>query len=465
MKIITHKEDTIAAQATPPGRSAIAVVRISGKKCFDVIGKIFRKKGGNLNFESINYPSVHIGEIIKSNISLDEVVLTLYRAPKSYTGEDMAEISCHGSPYIVQQLMELIFSHGVRPAEQGEFTFRAFMNGKMDLTKAESVADLIESESGPAHDAAMLHYRGDYKIMIEAFRSTLVKFLSLLELELDFAEEDVEFARRDELLSLLTEVENKISRLTESFTWGNALKKGIPVAILGKPNAGKSTLMNLLAGDEKSIVSDIPGTTRDVVEDVVYLNGIPFRFIDTAGLRESSDVIEKIGIEKALDALKKSLILIYLFDVTQLGSGDLTQEKNYLIKTLGYQGKAFWVGNKSDLISMKELEDEFQGQEVLFISAKNNSGVEELKNRMVGVVNEGILSFKNQMVTNARHANSLRKCLDIASAVKKGLMEGTSPEFIVSDLKEMIRELDLITGKIVDEDILNYIFSNFCIGK
>jgi tRNA modification GTPase len=466
LKIITHKDDTIVAPATLPGQSALAVVRMSGSRSFEIIKKIFKLKNKKQpDFENKKFPVVLIGEIFSGDKFLDEVVINLYRAPKSYTGEDLIEISCHGSPYIVQQLLNLIIENGARMAESGEFTFRAFMNGKMDLTKAESVAELIHSESGHAHEAAVHQYRGDYKLIIQSFRDKLVQFLALLELELDFSEEDVEFARRDEFIQMLGELEKKMQFLYESYMWGNALKKGIPVVILGKPNAGKSTLMNALAREEKSIVSEIPGTTRDLVEDVVYLQGIPFRFTDTAGLRQSADVIEQTGVRKALEVLNKALMLIYLFDVNELGSGDLAQEIKYIKEELNFKGKVFWVGNKSDLMGMEELKKEFQGKDVFFISAKTGEGVDDLRNLLVSEVQKGMLPYKDQIVTNARHAASLAGCLKMISVIKSGIEKGISTEFISSDIRQIIRELDLITGTIVDEDILSYIFSNFCIGK
>lgn len=466
MKALINREDTIVAPATAPGQAAIAVIRISGPRAFDIVHSVFEPFGKkNKQKTQDAYPCVRIGKIKKDGQWLDEVVVLFYKSPRSFTGEDVAEISCHGSPYIVQEIITLLTSCGARMAEPGEFTLRAFLNGKMDLTKAEAIGELIASESGMMHQVAREHYRGEYRKILEDFRSRLVHFLSMLELELDFAEEDVEFARRDELLDLVRTMKSEMKILLESFEWGNALKKGIPVVILGKPNAGKSTLMNRLAREEKSIVSEIPGTTRDLIEDVIYLKGIPFRFTDTAGLRESGDIIEQKGVEKALDALKKSLILIYLFDVNMLGPGDLKKELHTIQHQWNYTGRIFLVGNKTDLCDRDSLQKEFSELQVYWISAKNGSGVQELEEALVKVIEEDMMKFGNRIVTNSLHADSLRKSIEALEKTEHAMQQGISTEWISSDIRQIVRELDLLTGKIQDEEILNYIFSNFCIGK
>ena len=401
---------------------------------------------------------------------LDEVVISIYKGPHSYTGEDVVEISCHGSNYIQQEIISSFTSSGVRLASPGEFTLRAYLNNKKDLSQAEAVSDLIASESKEAHRVAMHQMRGGYSNEIEELREKLIDFKSLIELELDFSEEDVEFADRKDLKDLLNTLESKLSGLIESFTYGNVIKEGVTVTIAGKPNAGKSSLLNALVNEDKAIVSDIPGTTRDAIEDVTVINGIKFRFIDTAGIRETSDKIESIGVERAKGKIGKSKVLIYLFDRSDISENELINEvESYQRDDLNI----FIVENKIDLLNNLKTDSykdninqliKSKNIEFLQISALNQTNIEDLKNAISKDLN---LSSENSIViTNSRHLEALKNSLNAIESVKKGLKDGISGDLLSIDLNDAIINISIITGKIdIDQDILGSIFSKFCIGK
>jgi tRNA modification GTPase len=400
----------------------------------------------------------------------DEVVISLYKGPHSYTGEDVVEISCHGSNYIQQEIISSFTNSGVRLASPGEFTLRAYLNNKKDLSQAEAVSDLIASESKEAHRVAMQQMRGGYSNEIEELREKLIDFKSLIELELDFSEEDVEFADRKDLKDLLNTLESKLSGLIESFTYGNVIKEGVTVTIAGKPNAGKSSLLNALVNEDKAIVSDIPGTTRDAIEDVTVINGIKFRFIDTAGIRETSDKIESIGVERAKGKIGKSRVLIYLFDRSDISENELINEvERYKRDDLNI----FIVENKIDLLNNLNTDSykdninkliKSKNIELLQISALNQTNIEDLKNAISKDLN---LSSENSIViTNSRHLEALKNSLNAIESVKKGLKDGVSGDLLSIDLNDAIINISIITGKIdIDQDILGSIFSKFCIGK
>ncbi|HEU4718370.1 MAG TPA: tRNA uridine-5-carboxymethylaminomethyl(34) synthesis GTPase MnmE, partial [Bacteroidia bacterium] len=375
----TNREDTIAALATAHGTAAIAVLRLSGPKAISITEELFHDKNGKKkNLRDKASHTVHFGLIMEGEIVLDEVLVTLFRGPHSFTGEDVVEISCHGSVYIQQQLLNLLIRHGARLAQPGEYTLRAFLNRRFDLSQAEAVADLIASQSAASHQLAMSQMRGGFSDKIRVLRENLVNFASLIELELDFSEEDVEFANRDDLKKLLFTIQNLIQRLVDSFELGNVIKHGIPVAIVGKPNAGKSTLLNTLLDEDRAIVSEIPGTTRDTIEDEIVIDGVLFRFIDTAGLRDTTDVIESIGVSRSVEKMKASSIVIYLFDVREMTSGELKLALEELKKHI-HGAQLVIVGNKIDKKNIAEIQQEFAGFDVLFISAKEKLFIDDLE--------------------------------------------------------------------------------------
>jgi tRNA modification GTPase len=464
-----YNEGTIIALSSPPGSGAIAIIRLSGDDAISITDLFFKSKSGKKLSESSGY-SISYGDLIEKDEVIDEVVVSVYKAPHSYTGENIIEISCHGSIYIQQRILSLFTNAAVRLASPGEFTLRAYLNNKKDLSQAEAVGDLIASESKEEHRVAMEQMRGGYSDEIEVLREKLIHFKSLIELELDFSEEDVEFADRSDLKTLLNELEGKLSSLIDSFTYGNVLKEGVTVTIAGKPNAGKSSLLNAIVNDDKAIVSNIPGTTRDAIEDVTNINGVKYRFIDTAGIRETTDEIESIGVARAKSKIDSSRILIYLFDRSNITENELIKEvKSYLRDDL----QVYLVENKIDLLkssntdvykdNIKSLINE---NSVSFyrISALNNylvSGLKELISK-----NLKLSSQSNIIITNSRHLEALNNSLKAIEFVKKGLKEGLSGDLLSIDLNDAIINISIITGKIdVDQDILGSIFSKFCIGK
>lgn len=458
--------DTIAALATPHGSGAIAVIRLSGKDAIAITEQVFKTK--SLKPKALAHkPShtAHFGIIAEGEVILDEVLATIFKAPNTYTGEEIVEISCHGSVFIQQQILQLLYNHGARPAQAGEFTLRAFLNGKFDLSQAEAVADLIASNSATSHQVAMQHMRGGFSTKIAVLRENLVNFASLIELELDFSEEDVEFADRTDLKKLIGTIQTIIDKLILSFEVGNVIKNGIPVAIVGKPNAGKSTLLNVLLEDDRAIVSDIPGTTRDTIEDELIIDGVLFRFIDTAGIRTTSDVIEQIGVNKAFEVIRKSAIVIYLFDTHELSRGDLELELNLIKDHIG-TSQLLVVGNKIDFEVLDDLKQEFADVAgIQFISAKEHKYIAELKATLVNLFDTRTVNTTDTIVTNSRHVNSLKKAQEALRKVNEGLNTNIQTDFLALDIRYALEALGEITGQVTNDDLLGNIFSKFCIGK
>jgi tRNA modification GTPase len=452
--------------ATAHGTGAIAVIRLSGKGCLDMMDTVFYTREGNPKPVS-DKPShtVHFGVIKNAELIIDEVLISIFKGPNSYTGEDTAEISCHGSNFIQQQLLNLFVRKGARIAQPGEFTLRAFLNGKMDLSQAEAVADLISSNSNTSHEIAMQQMRGGFSSKIKILRENLVNFASLVELELDFGEEDVEFADREDLKQLIISIQKVVERLIESFEVGNVIKNGIPVAIVGKPNAGKSTLLNVLLEEDKAIVSEIPGTTRDAIEDEISIDGIMFRFIDTAGIRETNDAIEAIGVSRTFEKIKQSSIIIYLFDVHELSRAELNSIIEELKPKIG-ESQLVVLGNKIDKEDLAYTQKEFSGiKDILFISAKERHGIDDLKQRLVHLFDSRTVNVTETIVTNARHVQSLQNTNIALEKVYEGLSKNISGELLATDIRNALHHLGLITGEVTTDDLLANIFSKFCIGK
>jgi tRNA modification GTPase len=462
----TLNNDTIAALATPHGFGAIAVIRLSGKEAIAITESVFFTK--TLKPKPLHNKAshtAHFGVIADKDLIIDEVLVTLFKAPTTYTGEEIVEISCHGSVFIQQHILQLLFKQGARPAQAGEFTLRAFLNGKLDLSQAEAVADLIASNSASSHQVAMQHMRGGFSSKIAVLRENLLNFASLIELELDFSEEDVEFADRSDLKKLVHTILTIIEKLILSFDLGNVIKHGVPVAIVGKPNAGKSTLLNVLLDDERAIVSEIPGTTRDTIEDELIIDGVLFRFIDTAGLRTTTDVIEQIGVNKAFEVIKKSAIIIYLFDTHELSLGDLQQELNVIEEHIG-TSQLLVVGNKIDFENVDALKKEFKAIEnITFISAKEKNNIEELKQKLVSLFDTRTVNTTDTIVTNSRHVSSLNKAFAALTKVNEGLATNIQSDFLALDIRYALEALGEITGQVTNDDLLGNIFSKFCIGK
>lgn len=464
MKIETN--DTIVALATSHGSAAIAVIRLSGPKAFNIVEESFySKKLIKKTIHNKQSHTLHFGLIIQQDIIIDEVLVSIFKGPNSYTGQDSVEVSCHGSTFIQQQLLQLFLASGARHAEPGEFTLRAFLNGKFDLSQAEAVADLIASNSAISHQVAMQHMRGGFSDKIKLLRENLINFASLIELELDFSEEDVEFANRTDLKKLILSINTVVQKLVNSFELGNVIKNGIPVAIVGKPNAGKSTLLNVLLEDDRAIVSEIAGTTRDTIEDEITIDGVLFRFIDTAGIRTTTDVIEQIGVNKAYEAIQKSAIVIYLFDSHELSSGDLKMEIEMLKDYIG-TSQLVIVANKIDTESLNDLKKEFSDfPEIIFISAKTHEYIKELKLKLLSLFDARIVSATDTIVTNARHANSLINVKKSLEKVLEGLDKNIVADLLALDIRYALDEIGTITGQVTNEDLLTNIFSKFCIGK
>ncbi|BDB53423.1 tRNA uridine-5-carboxymethylaminomethyl(34) synthesis GTPase MnmE [Flavobacterium ammonificans] len=464
------QNDAIVALATPSGAGAISIIRVSGQDAIQIGASVFKSiKNKDLTQQKTH--TLHLGHIIDEGKTLDEVLISIFKGPNSYTGENTIEISCHGSTYIQQQIIQLLLRKGCRMADAGEFTLRAFLNGKLDLSQAEAVADLISSDNEASHQIAMQQMRGGFSNEIAKLREELLNFASLIELELDFAEEDVEFADRTQFHELLNRIEFVLKRLIDSFAVGNVIKNGIPVAIVGEPNVGKSTLLNALLNEERAIVSDIAGTTRDTVEDELNIGGIGFRFIDTAGIRETKDVVESIGIQKTFEKIEQAQVVLYLFESLKFkvsGSEYITEiekvKNKYPLKPLVI------VINKSDLISAEETQSLLQQLETLnlkqiLISAKQKTGIDELKNTLLSFVNTGALRNNETIVTNTRHYDSLLKALDEIQKVKFGLESKLSSDLMALDIKEALYHFGLITGQVTNDELLGNIFANFCIGK
>ena len=454
-------QETIIALATPNGLGAISVIRVSGKDAILITDKLFRSKKNKVLSDQQSH-TVHLGHLLKNNREIDEVLITLFKGPHSYTGEDTIEISCHGSTYIQKEIINLYLDNGIRSANPGEFTLRAFINGKMDLNQAEAVADLIASENEGSHKLAMQQMKSGFSNDLKKLRAELLHFSSMIELELDFSQEDVEFAEREEFKKLTKKIQSELKTLIDSFQSGNVLKNGISVAIAGKPNAGKSSLLNTLLNEDKAIVSDIPGTTRDSIEDSLVIEGINFRFTDTAGLRETVDVIESKGIEKTKEKIKKAKILLYLFDCNDTNFREIESSINSFKRN---DLSIILVRNKIDLKNQNQtLLDDLNDFELLEISATDSDSVSKLKNRLVNEVD--ILNpYNDIIISNSRHYEALIKALKAIEEVNIGLKENISGDLLSVDIRRSIEYLAEITGEITNDDVLGNIFANFCIGK
>ncbi len=461
----TYIKDTICAVATPPGQGAIAVLRLSGPESKPIIQSVFTNSGKE-KAEITQSHKLYFGTVSDSDGLIDEVLVSWFKAPRSYTGEDVVEISCHGSEYIQQRLMELLLKKGARPAKPGEFTLRAFLNGKMDLTQAEAVADLIASQSETAHRMAISQMRGGFSEKIKSLRSQLVELASLMELELDFSEEDVEFADRTRFISIVDELKRELEKLKNSFRWGNVLKKGIPVAIIGKPNAGKSTLLNALLKEEKAIVSEIPGTTRDAIEDTIVIEGYSFRFIDTAGLRASSDTIEKIGIERTYDKINEAAVVLYVCDISDVNKESMEEVLNEFKGLIDDKNKHFiLVANKIDKLQEVPAHlKEILQLETVFVSAKRNENIHLLAETLVNSV-KGKGFNNDYLINNSRHLEAVTRSLEALRQVEEGFVNNIPTDLIAIDVRQALYYLGSITGEVTTDEILGNIFSKFCIGK
>ena len=462
---MTNK-DTIIALATASGAGAIAVLRVSGPRAISVSNTLFKSiHDKNL----LNQPThtIHLGHIVDGDRVLDEVLVSIYKNPQSYTGEDVVEISCHGSSYIQQEILQLFIRNGCRSANPGEFTLRAFLNGKMDLSQAEAVADLIASDSAAAHQIAMQQMRGGFSSEIKKLREELLNFASLIELELDFSEEDVEFADRRQFEDLLQRIVKVLKYLIDSFSTGNVIKNGVPISIIGAPNVGKSTLLNALLNEDKAIVSNIAGTTRDAIEDELIIEGIKFRFIDTAGIRQTDDTVESIGIKKTFAKMAESQVIIQLIDASVISKANAADILASLEETKAQypEKETLVVLNKMDLADKALLSKVFSELEPLHMSAKTGTGVELLKTKLLDMVHTGKLQNNDTIITNARHYDALRLALENIQKVQDGMQSGLSGDLLAIDIREALYHFGRITGEISTDDLLGNIFANFCIGK
>jgi tRNA modification GTPase len=454
MALHSNWDDTIVALATPPGIGAIGVIRLSGNQAIEIVNTLFPSK--NLLLQATH--TAHVGVLKEHNVAIDEVLLTLFKAPKSYTGENVVEISGHGSPFVLQKIIEACIGKGARLAKAGEFTLRAFLKGKLDLTQAEAVADLIASNTEASRQTALKNIRGGFSAVLKELREELIQFSALIELELDFSQEDVEFADRTKLFDLVNHLQHTTNSLLQSFQLGNVIKNGVQVAIIGKPNAGKSTLLNTLLNENRAIVSEIAGTTRDTIEEVLNIEGVLFRLIDTAGIREhSGDVIESIGMGKSYEKAGLADVILYIYDATLEDESSLeniiqwlsTFKKSYLL-----------VANKTDLVS---FESGFEN--TIPVSAKNNIGIDELKKMLVNKAVSGDIYAESNVVTNLRHYEALQQLKEALTDVEKGMNDKIPGDLLSLDIRRCLQLLGEITGEITNEDQLDYIFSKFCIGK
>ncbi|WP_149525893.1 tRNA uridine-5-carboxymethylaminomethyl(34) synthesis GTPase MnmE [Sphingobacterium hotanense] len=454
----THSQDTIVALATSPGvNGAIAVIRLSGPEAVAITDSVF--KGKDLSKQASH--TIHFGTIRDGDQVIDEVLVSLFIAPHSYTKENVVEISTHNSKYIIERILTLLMKKGARAAKAGEFTLRAFLNGGLDLSQAEAVADLIASNSAASHQIAMQQMRGGFSNQLKQLREDLVHFASLIELELDFAEEDVEFANRDQLRILIEKIYQVIGRLIQSFEQGNVLKNGVPVVIAGKPNVGKSTLLNALLNEERAIVSDIAGTTRDTIEDEINIHGVTFRFIDTAGIRQTEDLIEAKGVERTMEKMKQARLIIYLFDPTQDHIAAVQQQ----IKEVEVLNIPFvTIINKSDLLS-EDQRAEYAVLNPIYISAKQQQGIEGLKDELLNQVNLSQINTDDTIVTNIRHLEALQHTREALEKVLFGIDNPITSDFLAMDIRQALHHLGEITGTVTTDDLLENIFSKFCIGK
>jgi tRNA modification GTPase len=464
----SYNEDTICALATPQGLGAIAVIRISGKKAIEIADKIFFSKSKKKKLANQSTHTIHFGIIKDGKIIVDEVLASIFKNPHSYTGEDTIEFSCHGSPYIQQRLLEVLVKNGARMANPGEFTLRAFLNKKLDLSQAEAVADLISSESEASHQVAIQQMRGGFVQQLKKLRDDLIHFASLIELELDFSEENVEFAKRDELKKLVLDIQQFIFQLMNSFKLGNVIKTGINTVIAGRPNVGKSTLLNALLNEERAIVSEIAGTTRDAIEEILNIKGLIFRLIDTAGIREATDAIEVIGVQKTYEKVAQSALLVYMYDIIETTQEEVRNDLSLLQKP-GL--KIIVVGNKKDKACqlhdnlMKPLFESLP-KDHLLISAKIKDNINVLKDNMYeAVMGDHKLSESSGIISNMRHYEALKNANEAFDKVMEGMDEGISGDLLAIDIRAALYHLGLITGEVSTDDLLESIFSRFCIGK
>lgn len=452
-----NDKDTIVAPATPPGVAALAVIRLSGAQAIEIASTVFRGK----NLLDVESHTIHFGSIRENEKVIDEVLISVFKNPHSYTGENSVEISCHGSPVVVKEIIKLLIKQGARLAEPGEFTRRAFLNNKLDLVQAEAVGDLIHSETELSRQVAINQMRGGYSKNLSHMREELIHFASLIELELDFGEEDVEFAQREDLIRLTNQILTFIQPLIESFDQGNVIKNGVPTVIAGKPNAGKSTLLNALLNDERAIVSDVPGTTRDFIEDEIVLDGISFRFIDTAGLRETTDQVEHMGIQRTKERMEKASLILYLFDLAnETKESMITQIES--LKSL--DARLILVGNKADIAQQETITFAKENHFVL-IAASAKQNLEQLKKEILNIVLSKEIKSGSLIVTNLRHFESLRQTHSALSRVKEGIESGITGDLVAQDIRQALHYLGELTGAITTDDLLGNIFSKFCIGK
>ena len=461
-----YQNDTIIALATPSGAGAIAIIRLSGSDAITMVD-VFFKSIHSKKLSSQKTHTIHLGHIVEDSRVLDEVLISVFKNPKSYTGEDVVEVSCHGSSYIQQEIIQLFVRNGARIANPGEFTLRAFLNAKLDLSQAEAVADLIASDNKASHQIAMQQMRGGFSNEIKALRDELLNFASLIELELDFSEEDVEFADRKQFEDLLARIIKVLKHLIDSFSTGNVIKNGIPISIIGAPNVGKSTLLNALLNEDKAIVSDIAGTTRDAIEDEITIEGIKFRFIDTAGIRTTDDTIESIGIKKTFEKITQSQVVLYLLDASKVTTNTI-QIFNTDIRKIQEQypdKQLIVVANKMDQANQEFIETSFVYSHTLFTSAKSGLGMETLKTKLLEFVNTGALRNNDTIITNSRHYDSLLKALADVQKVQQGMDSNLSGDLLSIDIRQALYHFGEITGEITSDDLLGNIFANFCIGK
>ncbi|CAM1359015.1 tRNA uridine-5-carboxymethylaminomethyl(34) synthesis GTPase MnmE [Tenacibaculum xiamenense] len=462
------QNDTIVALATPAGVGAIAVIRLSGENAISIANDFFKSVKHDKSLLEQKSHTLHLGHIVYNNQVIDQVLVSIFKNPHSYTGENVVEISCHGSSFIQQEIIQLFLQNGCRMADNGEFTMRAFLNGKMDLSQAEAVADVIASNSAASHQIAIQQMRGGITNKLKELRAQLLDFAALIELELDFSGEDVEFADRTRFKELVATISSVLKRLIESFAFGNAMKNGIPVAIIGEPNVGKSTLLNALLNEEKAIVSDIAGTTRDAIEDEVIINGVAFRFIDTAGIRETEDVVENIGIQKAYEKAENAQLIIFLINAQKFidSSTSFLAEINQT-KERFPEKRVLTIVNKIDTINEVQKTDlTSKVNDIILLSAKQKNGIDSLLSELTSLVNTGALSNNETIVTNSRHFEALTLALESIESVKNGIELDISSDLFAIDIRECLRHLGNITGEYdVDKDILGHIFGNFCIGK
>ncbi|MEO6547284.1 MAG: tRNA uridine-5-carboxymethylaminomethyl(34) synthesis GTPase MnmE [Ferruginibacter sp.] len=453
-------DETIVALATPPGVGAIGIIRLSGPAAFTIVNELFPSK--NLLQQASH--TIHVGLLKLEGENIDEVVISLFKCPKSYTGEDIVEIGCHGSSYIQQQIIDACMQNGARLARPGEFTQRAFLNGKLDLTQAEAVVDLIASNTSASQKAALNNVRGGFSTVLKVLREQLIGFSALIELELDFSQEDVEFADRKRLNDLIQSAQATTHDLLNSFKLGNVIKNGVNVAIIGKPNAGKSTLLNSLLNENRAIVSEIPGTTRDTIEEIINIKGLLFRLIDTAGIREhSTDVIELVGIERSLEKMQSADIVLYIFDVLEMDKLTLADTRKEFEK---WNKKCIMVGNKIDTVESGSLPGKFDGfTDIILISAKEGEGIEEIKEALFSSITNAELEVESVVITNMRHYEALQQVNNSLIDIATGLHEHISADLLALDIRHCLHYVSEITGDISNEDVLDAIFSKFCIGK